>query len=203
MYTFNEFVITYNVNINFVEYYGIISAFPKNWKQINLVDAIILDRICNEIVEKRKAEKNLVNIFTDYLFRESSKNMFIVMIKWENDLEISVGDWYAICSLTFCITKNTKLQNRQFKLLHIILPCNSFLYQYELKTALCTFCMETKENLLHLFWNVNLAQNYWFAFKNFLMICGIALRLNARELALGISENYIKSYLVNFKMQYV
>jgi hypothetical protein len=41
--------------------------------------------------------------------------MFIVMIKWENDLEISVGDWYAICSLTFCITKNTKLQNRQFK----------------------------------------------------------------------------------------
>jgi hypothetical protein len=57
-------VTTYNVNINFVEYYGIISAFPKNWKQINLVDAIILDRICNEIVEKRKAEKNLVNIFT-------------------------------------------------------------------------------------------------------------------------------------------
>jgi hypothetical protein len=47
MYTFNEFVDTYNVNINFVEYYGIISAFPKNWKQINLVDAIILDRICN------------------------------------------------------------------------------------------------------------------------------------------------------------
>ena len=63
--------------------------------------------------------------------------------------------------------------------------------------------METKENLLHLFWNVNLAQNYWFAFKNILMICGIAPRLNARELALGISENYIKSYLVNFKMQYV
>jgi hypothetical protein len=60
-----------------IEYYGIISAFPKNWKQINLVDAIILDRICNEIVEKRKAEKNLVNIFTDYLFRESSKNMFM------------------------------------------------------------------------------------------------------------------------------
>ena len=57
-----------------------------------MVDAIILDRICNEIVEKRKAETNLVNIFTDYLFRESSKNMFIVMIKWENDLEISVGD---------------------------------------------------------------------------------------------------------------
>jgi hypothetical protein len=24
---------------------------------------------------------------------------------------------------------------------------------------LCTFCMETKENVLHLFWNCNLVQN--------------------------------------------
>ena len=30
MYTFNEFAITYNDNINFVEYYGIISAIPNN-----------------------------------------------------------------------------------------------------------------------------------------------------------------------------
>jgi hypothetical protein len=36
LYTFNEFVVTYNVNINFVEYYGIISAIPNNWKQIIL-----------------------------------------------------------------------------------------------------------------------------------------------------------------------
>jgi hypothetical protein len=50
------------------------------------------------------------------------------------------------------ITKDTKLQNFQFKLLHIILPVNSFLYKCGLKeTELCTFCMETKENLLHLF----------------------------------------------------
>ena len=31
MYTFNEFVDAYNVNINFVENYGIISAIPNNW----------------------------------------------------------------------------------------------------------------------------------------------------------------------------
>jgi hypothetical protein len=42
--------------------------------------------------------------------------------------------------------------------------------------------METKENLLHLFWNCNLAKKNWFAVKIFLMICGIAL---------GISESYI------------
>ena len=45
MYTFNEFVDTYNVNINFVEYYGIISAIPNNWKQIILDENIKVDKI--------------------------------------------------------------------------------------------------------------------------------------------------------------
>jgi hypothetical protein len=48
--------------------------------------------------------------------------------KWENDLETSIEDWHDIYSLSFCITKDTKLQIFQFKLLHIILPVNSFLY---------------------------------------------------------------------------
>jgi hypothetical protein len=53
--------------------------------------------------------------------------------------------------------------------------------------------METKENLLHLFWNCNLIKKFWFAVKNFLMICGIGLPLTAREITLGISESYIEN----------
>ena len=45
------------------------------------------------------------------------------------------------------------------------------------ETELRTFCVETKENWLHLFWNCNLVQNFWFAVKNFLMTCGITLPL--------------------------
>ena len=52
MYTFNEFVDTYNVNINFVEYYGIISTIPNNWNQIIQDENIKLD---NEIVKKNKS----------------------------------------------------------------------------------------------------------------------------------------------------
>ena len=36
---------TYDVNINFVEYYGIISAIQNNWKQMILDEIIKLDRI--------------------------------------------------------------------------------------------------------------------------------------------------------------
>jgi hypothetical protein len=45
------------------------------------------------------------------------------------------------------------------------------------EAELRTFCVETKENWLHLFWNCNLVQNFWFAVKNFLMTCGITLPL--------------------------
>jgi hypothetical protein len=51
--------------------------------------------------------------------------------------------------LSFCITKDTKLQNFQFKLLHRILPVNSFLYKCGRKeTELCTFLHENKGKLV-------------------------------------------------------
>ena len=53
--------------------------------------------------------------------------------------------------------------------------------------------METKENLLHLFWNCNLVKKMWFPVKDLLMICGIALPLTAGEITFGIHESYIEN----------
>ena len=101
--------------------------------------------------------------------------------------------WYLFTVILY-ITKDTKLHNFQFKLLYRILPVNSFLYKCGLKeTELCTFCMETKENVLHLFWNCNLVQTFWFAVNFFLLIGGIALPLTAREITLGVSESCIEN----------
>jgi hypothetical protein len=62
--TFNEFVDTYNVNINFVECYGIINALSNNWNQFIMGEIIQLDRICNKIVVNVKAENKSL---TDFL----------------------------------------------------------------------------------------------------------------------------------------
>jgi hypothetical protein len=53
--------------------------------------------------------------------------------------------------------------------------------------------METKENLLYLFWNCSLVKQFWFAVGNLLMMCGIVLPLTAREITLGISESYTEN----------
>ena len=90
-----------------------------------------------------------------------------------------------------CITRDTKLQNFQLKLLHILLPCNSYLYKCGLNEA--ELCMETTKNMLHLFWNSNIVHNIWFAVKYFLKICVITLSFNARKITLGISKKYFEN----------
>jgi hypothetical protein len=89
------------------------------------------------------------------------------------------------------ITKDTKLQSFQLKLLHIILPFNAYLYKCGLNEA--ELCMETKKNMFHLSWNCNIVHNVWFAVQNVLQICVIILSLNARKITLGISKKYIEN----------
>ena len=90
------------------------------------------------------------------------------------------------------ITKDTKLQNFQLKLLHILfLPCNSYLYKCGLNEE--ELCMKSTKNMLHLFWNCNIVHNVWFAVQNVLKVCVITLSLNARKITLGISKKYFEN----------
>jgi hypothetical protein len=69
---------------------------------------------------------------------------------------------------------------------HRILITNSFLYKCGLKeTELCTFCTETKESLVHIFWECNYVWNFWLSIGNFLKICGLSLPFNAKDINRG------------------
>jgi hypothetical protein len=101
-----------------------------------------------------------------------------IQSKWEKEVHMGVVienyNWRCIYCIPFSVTKDTKLQDFQYKLIHRILITNSFLYKYELKdTEQCTFCTETKENLVHIFWDCNYVRNFWLSIGNFLKICGM------------------------------
>jgi hypothetical protein len=70
--TFNKFVDTYYVNINFVESYGIISALSNNRNQFIMGEAIKLDRICNKIVLNVKAERKSFKYFIHMIYSKNS-----------------------------------------------------------------------------------------------------------------------------------
>jgi hypothetical protein len=76
-----------------------------------------------------------------------------IVDKLKSELGMQIYDWGYIYSSPFRATRNSKLQNFQFKLSHIITVTNYFPFKCGLKeTELCIFCTETKESLLHLFW---------------------------------------------------
>jgi hypothetical protein len=72
LYTFSNFIDTYNVNINLVECYSIISVIPNNGKTIIMGEPIKLDRICNEIDDKIKAENKHCTYFLQISYSENS-----------------------------------------------------------------------------------------------------------------------------------
>ena len=68
------------------------------------------------------------------------------------ELGIQIYDFGYNYSSTFSAAKNTKHQNFQFKLSHIITATKWFLFKSGLEeTLICTFCVETKESILDLF----------------------------------------------------
>ena len=94
----------------------------------------------------------------------------------------------------------------QFKLLHRILPTNSYLYKCNLKeTELCNFCQETKETILHLFLECTVSKKLWLQIKTTLFqTCDVHIPCLSKDIILGsdqveLSINYfivlIKYYI--------
>ena len=85
--------------------------------------------------------------------------------KWLAEAIISENlniNWKRTYFLAFLCTKETKLRGFHFKFLHRRVATNAFLHKTGLKpNAPCTFCGETTENLIHLFWNCKHSSTFW------------------------------------------
>ena len=70
-----------NVNIDFVEYYGIISVFSNNWKQIIMGATMKYDRIYNAIAEKENAENTHCKYLQQIIYSDNSNSAYLVSLK--------------------------------------------------------------------------------------------------------------------------
>lgn len=81
--------------------------------------------------------------------------------KWEQSLEATFM-WKDIHTIPFKATKETKLRQLQFQILHRIFPTNKWLYKTKLiTTPNCTFCLIYQETLEHLFWECTKVKSLW------------------------------------------
>ena len=81
---------------------------------------------------------------------------------------LQIDKFYTVMKIVYelkfrtVVTKNTKLIEFQFKLLHKRLSTNSYLYKIKTKnTESCTFCKTQKEDIIHLFWYCDRVASLW------------------------------------------
>ena len=126
--------------------------------------------------------------------------------KWEKDLDIEIEQWDIIYKLPFHCTRNNKFITFQFKIIHRILSTNSLLFKCKLKeTHLCSFCNETKETILHLFWDCYIIRSLWFEIADILRrLCDITLPLSAQHIIFG-SElcDFFTNFLIILVKYYI
>ena len=83
--------------------------------------------------------------------------------------ETTTVNWEKTYLLAFKCTKETKLREFQFKLLHRRIATNDYLCKIGLKQSdLCTFCGEETENLTHLFLRCKYSKSFWEEFSQWL-----------------------------------
>ena len=98
------------------------------------------------------------------------KISFFSASKWLVDFpqlnNFDVNKWSNIFTIPFNVTRETKLQSFQYKLIHRVIPCNKWLHMVNIKANdKCVYCKSnTTDDLLHFFINCKKVKQFWIDF---------------------------------------
>ena len=168
LYNFNDFKQNTAIETNFLTYHGLIHALPLEWKtEINnnrnkLVEIVppLLGYIKALTKPTKWAYKNYLNqIYFKYKAIENGPHK-----QWEQIFGEPGIQWEDQFKNCFIVSKNTKLQTFQFKLLHRCTVTNTKLFYFGIKPSkACTFCGLYNETIEHLFYECLEVRSFWLA----------------------------------------
>ena len=135
---------------------------PQIWK----VRIKLTNKISDNLWKKNYyVKKKIVPIFLRKIWLIHFEQPTKLHERWKEDLNTEIVNWDLIYKIPFYCTKNNQFsvfQLNWYKILHRILSTNSLLFKCKLKeTQHCNICNETKETILHLFWECNIVKSLW------------------------------------------
>ena len=182
----------------FVQFNGLISIVKKYQRKIfhqpfNAIDCYspVFPTSLAYLFRFKKGCRHINVIFNKS--EDSSK----AEIKWASELGLSENfSWKSFYTIPYKATKDTRIHWLQFRLLHRILSTNTFLKKIKIKDSeMCTFCDNTAETLLHLFYECPFVKRFWNDFQTLFEVCNIKLpdNISPNVVILGFSGsgNYI------------
>ena len=161
----------YNVKCNFLSLIQIRHSIPLHWR--NMITRS--DPKCKPIdTNFIQIDQSLCNIdkFTCKLFYwilvSKKYRKPTCTVKWIEQFplfnNVNESIWHRIFSMPFTVTRETKLQSFQYRLVHRIIPCNKWLYDITIRdSSLCSFCKE-EDSLTHFFIHCKITKAFWISF---------------------------------------
>jgi hypothetical protein len=197
--TYHEFKTKFDVNINILDYHGLMHSIPNEWRN-KLNDTIYekgrteetnFDKIIKGTGVNKKAYLKLIN---------NSRYIDAKFTKWELLLNTRIPneEREQICEMPYMVTMDSKSRTLHYKIINKILVTNKYLHMCKIKDSnLCTFCNLHEETIEHVLWACPQVNDLWHNLE----IClwpyiNIAPVLNQKNILLGI-YNYENCTLLN------
>ena len=169
-----EIETTYHVKTNFLQVLQIRHSIPLHWR--NMLSCNVTDEQPLSVINKVQVIDKMVNIdklrcnVFYWIFVSQKQKEPHCKMKWTEFFPLfqkaEIGVWPRIFENPFIITRETKLQSFQYRLIHRIIPCNKYLFNITVKhTSTCSFC-ENEDNLLHYFLYCQNTDLFWKCFFN-------------------------------------
>ena len=163
----------FGIQCNFLESLQIRHSIPLTWRGLltrhenqcancDVVDDVYV-RINNKKLPISQSETKL---FYQYFIDEKSQPPACIE-KWKQIYpEIKNEEWNEIFKHPFLITRETKLQSFQYKIIHRIINCNQKLYDMKIKTTpTCSYCDEL-DDIIHFFVLCPETYRFWLSFSH-------------------------------------
>jgi hypothetical protein len=165
----------YHINSNFLNAMQLRQSIASEWRAAfqnrKLSDIKAQER--GALFYFKSGKKHMLEVSTCNniycFFVETKKRLPTCITKWQetypkfNDADHRL--WENIFSLSFKITRETKLQSFQYKLIHRIISCRKRLFNIKIvDDPACLFCESKIDDLKHFMLSCPKAKSFWQSF---------------------------------------
>lgn len=198
--TFTQFVDKYEIQTNFLEFYGIKSVVENYVRRIGIhFNSIVLTNILlpfnvKGICKNKKGCKDMYEILNSKVIVAKNE------LKWNTVFENVQLNWKIIYDVPAKCCSNTKLHWFQYRIMHRILGTNDLLTKMNIKqNNLCTFCLTETEKIEHLFWQCNVVNQFWEQVNQWIYTKGdYMLNINKYRAIFGMPQTNLFIRPINY-----
>ena len=167
--TFDTFKLKWEVNVNFLQYFGMCEAIKCGYNRpmdLFKIDQPLRPDTISLVCKFNKGCSHIYTHLLNYKKRKKCKSLY----KWKAHFDIDDRLWQTYCLHAFNCTMDVGLRWFQYKIVHRILFTNDLLFKLNLvHDRNCSFCNLQHETIVHFFCECHISLRIWDELRKWIL----------------------------------